>query len=318
MNEFDFVIEDSASKMHEVFSNYKISEIAVSYSGGADSDIMAHFIKSNGYDLKYVFFDTGIEYRATLKHVEEMKNKDFDIDTIKPKIPIPTSNIKYGQPFISKNVSDMLQRLQKHQFDFKNHGNYSFEMLWEMYPNAKSALRWWTNTHKIGSKNISNNRYLKEFLMENGLPFKVSPKCCDGAKKRPIKDYSKKNGIILNVVGLRRSEGGVRASFYKNCYYKSSDGKIQMYFPLFWWTNDIKEYYKNKYNITYSDCYEVYGLDRTGCAGCPFGRKFDEELSLLEKYEPKLNKGIQSIFQKSYNWSRKYREFALEMKEKNK
>ena len=315
-SEIKFIIEDSRAKMHDIFSRYDDSEIAISYSGGSDSDIMMHFIRSNGYDLKHVFFNTGIEYRATLEHIENRKKEGADIDTIRGEMPIPTTVREYGLPFISKSVSEMIQILQRHDFDFQNSGDYDFETLVGMYPNSKTALRWWTNTHGMKRRCIANNRYLKEFLVKYGVPFKVSSKCCDMSKKRPVKKYSKENNIRLNVVGLRRSEAGVRVFIYKTCFYENTKGKEHMYFPLYWWTDDVKEYYKNKHNISYSDCYEVYGLDRTGCAGCPYGRKSDEELLALKKYEPKLYKGVNNIFKESHDWTRKYREFASDAREK--
>ena len=48
---------------------------------------------------------------------------------------------------------------------------------------------------------------------------------------------------------------------------------------------------------------------RTGCAGCPFGSRFEEELEIIKKYEPKLYKAVNKIFAKSYEYTRRYREF---------
>lgn len=314
-SESEFIIEDSIAKMKDVFSKYNPSEISVSYSGGSDSDVMRHLIASNGYSLKHVFFNTGIEYRATLKYIKDLQNNGVDIDVIRPEIPIPLAIKKYGSPFISKNVSEMIYILQQHDFNFQNSGTQGFEGLWAMYPNTKIALKWWTNTHGMKRRDISNNRYLKEFLIKYGIPFKVSAKCCYYSKKKLIKNYSKKNGIMLNVIGIRKSEGGVR-SYIKNCYNITGKGKQDTYFPLFWWNDDVKEYYRNKHDIVYSECYSVYGVERTGCAGCPYGRTPENELAILKEYEPGLYKGVTNIFKDSYEWTKKYREFALDTKSK--
>ena len=58
-----------------------------------------------------------------------------------------------------------------------------------------------------------------------------------------------------------------------------------------------------------SRCYTEYGLKRTGCAGCPFGKDFEFELEVIQKYEPKLYKAVNNIFGDSYEYTRKYREF---------
>lgn len=65
-----------------------------------------------------------------------------------------------------------------------------------------------------------------------------------------------------------------------------------------------------------SKCYTEYGLKRTGCAGCPFGRDFEYELEVIQKYEPKLYKAVNNIFGDSYEYTRKYREFVKKMNKK--
>ena len=288
----------------------------VAYSGGSDSDTMMWFLRHLGYEPHAVFYDTGLEYDAAHRHVEYMRSEGFIIDKIKAAVPIPTAQVKYGSPFISKRVSEMLERLQRHKFNFQEYGNLSFDVLWKMYPNAKSALQWWTNTHVSTRNNISWNKYLKEFLIKYSLPFKVSGKCCDGAKKRPVKKYAKNNSIDLFIMGIRRVEMGARFTAYKNCFVEAKKYKYSMYFPLFWWGDNDKRLFDDLMNIKHSDAYSVYGLLRTGCAGCPFGRKFKDELDVAQKYEPKLYKGINNIFANSYEWTRKYRNFIKEQKEK--
>lgn len=273
------------------------------------------FLRHLGYNVVGVFYDTGLEYAATWSHIDYMKDVcGFDIEKIKARRPIPTSQKVYGHAFINKKVSDMLQRLQKHNFDFQKHGNLDFDELYSMYPKCKSALRWWTNTHYGARNNISWNSYLKEFLTEYGLPFKVSGKCCDGAKKLPIKEYTKKYEIDLMILGIRKAEGGVRASAYKQCYIPKKSYTYDMYFPLFWWKNTDKKLFDDEMNIIHSDAYRKYGLKRTGCVGCPFGMNFEDELKAIDENEPKLSKGVRNIFGPAYDWTRKYREYQQQAK----
>lgn len=46
------------------------------------------------------------------------------------------------------------------------------------------------------------------------------------------------------------------------------------------------------------------------CAGCPFGRDFEQELEIIQKYEPKLFVAVNRIFKDSYEYTRRYREFC--------
>lgn len=78
--------------------------------------------------------------------------------------------------------------------------------------------------------------------------------------------------------------------------------------------SDTKKIYEQHYNIIHSRCYEEYGLKRTGCAGCPFGQNFEDELLAMKKYEPGLYKAVNHIFKDTYEYTRKYKEFVFNMK----
>jgi hypothetical protein len=72
------------------------------------------------------------------------------------------------------------------------------------------------------------------------------------------------------------------------------------------------------YGSTHSDCYEVWGMKRTGCAGCPFGKNFEGELALAEKYEPKFHKAMLNVFGASYDYTRRFLAFREDAKRKAK
>ena len=53
-------------------------KIMVSISGGSDSDIMLDMFEKLGYDegeVVYVWFDTGLEYDATRRHLTYLEQK---------------------------------------------------------------------------------------------------------------------------------------------------------------------------------------------------------------------------------------------------
>lgn len=297
-------------KLRRVESN----QIMVSVSGGADSDIMLDIVSKIDPDAHFVFFDTGIEYEATKEHLKNLESKyGIEIEIEKAKTPVPTGCRKYGQPFISKQVSEWISRLQRHNFQWEDE---PFEILIQKYPNCKAALRWWCNDYpknKNGMEatyNIGYNKYLKEFMIENPPQFAISNKCCEGAKKDVAKDYKKKNNIKLSLVGVRKAEGGARARI-PNCFTENcGNSGVDEYRPLFWYKKANKELYDKHFDIQHSRCYSEYGLKRTGCAGCPFGRDFEFELEVIKKYEPKLYKAINKIFGDSYEYTRKYKEFV--------
>lgn len=263
------------------------------------------------HKVEYVWFDTGIEYQATKDHLKYLEDKyGIEIKRYKAIKPIPVTCKEYGVPFLSKFVSKTIMALQRHNFKWEDK---PYEILIKEYPNAKTYIKWWCNKYepKTVQWNVVRNKWLKEFLIENPPTFKISDKCCKYAKKETARLCDK--NYDLKCVGVRSSEGGIRAAAYKNCF-SHYDNKIDEYRPLFFFKNNDRIDYENIFNVIHSKCYTEYGLTRTGCAGCPFGN--DPEQNVLQKYEPKLYKACNNIFGESYEYTRKYREFYKEMENK--
>ena len=302
-------IADAFVKAYSVINSPKYEKILVSISGGADSDVVLDICSRCDRDRKctYVWIDTGLEYQATKDHLDDLeKIYGIKILRVRPKMPVPSACKTYGQPFISKKASEYIHRLQLHNFEWEDK---PYDELIKRYPNCKSALMWWCNENRGGLLNISNNKWLKEFMILNPIPFKVSNMCCQKAKKDAVSDLLK--DYDLSIYGVRKAEGGARATGIHSCF-SNKDGYSE-YRPVFWYSNLDKKEYCDACDICHSDCYTEYGLKRTGCCGCPFGRDFEYELKVVRKYEPKFYKAINNIFKDSYDYTRKYREFAKKM-----
>lgn len=220
-------------------------------------------------------------------------------------MPIPLAVKKYGAPFCSKQASDYLSRLQNHAFEWEDG---TLEDLLAKYPHCKVGLRYWTNDWGDNSRfNIKWNRLLKEFLMVFQPKSKFSAQCCNVSKKNPLFKYQKQIGADLYITGERKSEGGSRAGRHTNCF-ESSHG-LDHYMPLWFWDDATKEWYCNHERIQHSDCYEIYGLKRTGCVGCPFALNLWEELEVMQKHEPQCYKLCMNVFGESYALRRSYELF---------
>ena len=298
-------------------------KILCSISGGSDSDILVDLCQK--YDeadkITYVFFDTGLEFRATKEHLEYLEQRyGIEIQRIRAIKPVPICCKTYGQPFLSKQVSEWIERLQRHKFQWEDE---PFDRLIQRYPKCRAALRWWCNDferkseNKESSFNIGYNQYLKEFMVANPPQFNISNKCCHYAKKLVAKHYKEKEKFDLNMYVVRKAEGGARRSAYKTCF-SSNDGGCDEYRPIFWYLADTKNVYEMHYNIQNSRCYSEYGLKRTGCAGCPYSKNFEDELNAMRQYEPQLYKAVNTVFSESYEYTRKYWKFVEVMKNKSK
>ena len=158
-------IFDSFLKANSVLAGY--SNPCCSISGGKDSDIMLDLLTHIDPEkrIQYVWFNTGIEYEATKQHLDYLEQKyGIKIHREKAIKPIPLSCSEFGQPFLSKRVSDMIERLQRHNFQWEDE---PYDVLVQKYPRCITAIGWWTNHFESIQFNIDYNRYLKEFLLLN-------------------------------------------------------------------------------------------------------------------------------------------------------
>ena len=302
--------------------------VSCSVSGGADSDIMMDMLWRLDKDrkVKYYFINTGLEYRATRDHILYLQDKyDIPIETVYPKKSIPVACREHGQPFLTKLIAEAIYSLYIASFDWS--GDRTFEEDLAMWPKNRWSIKWWHNKRSTPLNNYGNLRirhsiyiidampFLKDFLIQNPpTEFKISSLCCNYAKKDPAKRYVKENRCTMDCIGSRKADGGARSAF-NSCYHESNvtaKGKgYAKFHPLFWYINDDKAAYEQIFDVKHSACYTVYGLKRTGCAGCPFAyRKKNEELLLLQRYEPDLWRAVHATFKEAYEYTQRYIDFA--------
>lgn len=301
-----------------------------SYSGGADSDILLDLVERtrkifNLPPVKYAFFNTGLEMKATKDHVAQTTEKyGVDITEYRPKVNIVQATRKYGIPFVSKIMSYQLDDWQKKGVPMTIADEYAEAEdkaakraeLKERYPGCESLINFICCCNGKGEPRpniqlvINSSRFMRDFIMENPPDFHISAKCCDYCKKQVAHNVQK--GYDMVITGERRDEGGMRSVPRKDstamCFTETGDGKYRLR-PLFYVSDADKAWYKEEYGIRYSDAYEVYGLKRTGCCGCPISYRAVDDLELIGKYEPNVVKAAWNIFGPSYEYRKKYNEY---------
>lgn len=315
-----------------------------SYSGGADSDILIDVIERTREifglpPVKYVFFNTGLEMKATKDHVKATAEKyGVEIETVRPKTNIVMASRKYGIPFVSKIMSAGLSEWQKkdvplsvaQEYDQAEDKEAKRQELRERYPKCESVLNFLCCCNSNGEPRpniqlvINSSKYMRDFIGEYPPDFKISADCCKYCKKNIAHQIQK--GFDMVITGERRDEGGMRSVPRKDntslCFTETSSGQYRLR-PLYYVSDADKAWYKAYYGLRYSDAYEVYGLTRTGCCGCPISYKAIADLELIRPYEPNLVKAAWNIFGKSYEYRQKYNAYkaermALEKAEKKK
>lgn len=301
-----------------------------SYSGGADSDIMIDLIERTRKvfelpPIKYVFFNTGLEMKATKDHVKQTAIKyGVEIEEVRPKISIVQASRQHGIPFVSKIMSAGLNEWQKKGVPLSIADEYAAaedkvakrQELRERYPKCESVINFLCCCNSAGEPRpniqlvINSSKYMLDFIKETPPDFPVSAKCCDYCKKQVAHRVQK--GYEMIITGERRDEGGMRSVPRKDntalCFGEAANGQYRLR-PLYYVSDADKAWYKEHYGIRYSDAYEVYGLTRTGCCGCPISYKAVEDLEKIRPYEPNVVKAAWSIFGKSYEYRIKYNEY---------
>lgn len=301
-----------------------------SYSGGADSDIMIDVIERARAlfhlpPVKYVFFNTGLEMQATKDHVYATAEKyGVEIEECRPKVNIVKAVREHGVPFVSKIMSAGLSEWQKKNVPLSIAVEYESaedkpakrQELRERYPKCESVINFLCCCNSAGEPRpniqlvINSSKYMRDFIGEYPPDFQISAKCCDYCKKQLAHRVQK--GYDMIITGERRAEGGMRSVPRKDntalCFGEMASGQYRLR-PLYYVTDADKAWYKDYYGIRYSDAYEVYGLTRTGCCGCPISHKAVDDLELIRPYEPNVVKAAWNIFGKSYEYRAKYNQY---------
>lgn len=315
-------------------------KVICSYSGGADSDIMIDLIETARKiapslpAVKYVFFNTGLEIKATKDHVKATEEKyGVEIEEVRPKVGIVQAVREHGIPFVSKIMSAGLEGWQKKGIPLSIADEYEQaedkaakrQELSERFPKCESIINFLCCCNSAGEPRpniqlvINSSKYMLDFIRECPPDFQVSAQCCDYCKKQVAHNAQK--GYEMIVTGERRDEGGMRSVPRKDntalCFTETSDGQYR-FRPLYYVTDKNKAWYKEQFGIRYSDAYEVYGLTRTGCCGCPISYKAVDDLELIRPYEPNVVKAAWNVFGKSYEYRMKYNAYKEDRMRKEK
>lgn len=263
--------------------------------------------------------------QATKDHVKVVAEKyGVEIKECRPKVNIVQSTRKCGIPFVSKIMSAGLEGWQKKGIPLSIAEEYENaedkakkrKELKERYPGCETTINFLCCCNSAGEPRpniqlvINSSKYMRDFIGEYPPDFQISAKCCDYCKKQVAHGIQKDYDMI--ITGERRDEGGMRSVPRKDsssmCFTETSSGQYRLR-PLYYVSDSDKAWYKERYGITYSDAYEVYGLTRTGCCGCPISYKAVEDLEKIKPYEPNVVKAAWNIFGKSYEYRKKYNEY---------
>lgn len=96
-------IQISQTRIIEWYNHYH-GNVVVSFSGGKDSTVLLHLVRSIFPDVKAVFSNTGLEYPEIQKHVTSIEN----VDIVRPEMRFDEVISTYGYPIIGKEVAEAI------------------------------------------------------------------------------------------------------------------------------------------------------------------------------------------------------------------
>lgn len=292
----EFLLQDRIQKVQQIIGKYGEENFYISYSGGKDSNVLSELIDISipKNKIPRVYADTGIELKSVREFVNDRAKVDDRFIIVKPRVPIKKMLEEVGYPFKSKYHSSIVEKYQRFGPDNATVQGYLFPRNGGRYMRTQcpKALEY---------------QFTEEFKL------KVSDKCCDELKKKPLTKFQKENNKPYSITGLMRAERGRRAN--AQCLVFDNN-KLTNFQPLVVMTKEWEDWFIDKYNVRLpSVYYPPYNFTRTGCVCCPFAVKLQEELDTLEKYSPNEKKLAEAIWKPVYD---EYRRIGFRLRSDTK
>lgn len=258
-------IEITKNRIMKWVDYYGENNVYVAFSGGKDSTVLVHLVRSMYPNTKIAFSNTGLEFLEIVIFVKTFDN----LIIVYPDTTFKKVITEKGYPIVSKSVANCVRLARKNIAE------------------GKDTLR--VRQIRGLEKGSKFNKKNWEFLLD--APFKISEECCNELKKKPMKKFEKENGMAA-IVGTMADEGRQRQEAYlKTGCNAFNSGKSQ---PLSFWTEqDILEYivtYKLDICSVYGEIlqddkgqYYTTGEKRTGCLWCGFGAHMEKSPNRFER-----------------------------------
>lgn len=254
---FDYKIILAKTRIRAAIMTYGVDNCYISFSGGKDSAVVSHLVLSMGYKLEHVFSNTRLEYPGCVKFTHEWcKKNGVKLTMVMPDVTPYEVWEKYGYPMFSKEVATILERVRIHKT---------------------------VNPKKLKKVN--------KFLRYKDV--RISAKCCDYLKRKPMLKWQKNSGKKVAIMGTRAQESRIRRVVWvrKGCIYETK--KQVVVTPLIFFTEKDVWDYIERFKIRLANIY-YNGIKRNGCYCCGFGCHLTDENNFvkLKKLNPKLWKHV--------------------------
>ena len=274
-------IAKSHLRIREFVDHFGEENVYIAFSGGKDSTVLLHLVRSIYPNIKAVFSNTGLEFPELVQFVKKFDN----VDVVRPEKTFVDVIRNYGYPMVSKKVAMMIQRIKS-----------------PADKNVYCRELFLNGTKKDGTKGSRSSVLPKKWRYLIDAPFDITDKCCKILKKDPLKNYEKKHKVIP-IMGTMAVESDNRAVKYLKTGCNSFERGSAHSQPMGFWTEQDVLAYIKMFDLEIASVYgeiienedgklETTGEKRTGCIFCGFGCHFEQgqnRYQRLEQTHPQLH-----------------------------
>lgn len=232
---------------------------AVSYSAGRDSTALSHLMVAGcGIHVPHVMSNTRMEYPETLQMFKVWKlwlqERGVECHQVFPDMRPKELWPKIGVPLWSKQIA------------------YKYRMF---------------VASKADKMPSHVPEYLKaQFVQAKASGLKITEKCCDYLKKKPLKKWDKEHGVTGHFTGVRCAESMSRRLAWITggaLYQAARHGGMWISNPLAFWTEEDVARYLAEHNIHVIRPDTIRG--GSGCVTCMFGCSIQAERGELNSMQ---------------------------------
>lgn len=286
----DLKIAKSKLRIEEFIRYMGKENVYISFSGGKDSTVLLHLVRSLYPDIPAVFSNTGLEFPEVVEfaqresvEIDAEEVEGIDFEKLAEENNCTVEKIKKLNKCESIEEIEVIEGKIKVYIPRKNlvtvRPEKSFKQVIEQegYPViSKKTSRMIHDLQNPTEKNeITRRLYLSDYALKNGevtdiknnsfklankhrylidAPFKISNKCCDYLKKNPLKKYEKKSGK-RPIIGTMASESKMREAVYLKSGCNVFDEKKGSCTPMGFWTEQDVLAYIKMFNLDYASVY---------------------------------------------------------------
>lgn len=285
----DIKIAKSKLRIEEFVRYMGQENVYISFSGGKDSTVLLHLVRSLYPDLPAVFSNTGLEFPEVVDFAKfervYTKKESFEVLAEKYNTTVKTlqkiNKVESADELENDHFGNFLVRLpRKNVIELRPKKTFKQVIEEDGYPMiSKLTARMIHDCQNPTDKNLrTRTLYMSDYYIDEvtGLPdptrknprfkipqkwrylvnseYKFSNKCCAYLKHRPIADYEKESKK-RPIVGTMAAESKMRETSYLKSGCNQFLPKKEICAPLgFWSESDILEYLK-VFNLEYASVY---------------------------------------------------------------